>query len=214
MITVTGQTVTVTQDAARFTLSGQVTDVFLGTGPRGYLAIPDVGVSLEGGPSPGSATTDFRGEYTIPGLLAGTYTVSFSKNAYRTTTTTVNLLAETRLLVSMALDVPSHPSASDLTGYWSGQGSYPNAPFKLALVQGETLRGTYSDGLDEGPVHLLPDPPAPLPPYSPNHFTLAVNFGDAILYLECSVEADRLITGSQRTSALGWNRTFPFTMTR
>ncbi|MFB3852606.1 MAG: carboxypeptidase regulatory-like domain-containing protein [Vicinamibacterales bacterium] len=214
-ISVGGQTVTVTQDAPRFTLSGKVTDAFLGTAPRGYLGIADVQIVLTGGPSPASTSTDFRGEYTITGLLPGTYTVSFSKSAYLTTVTTVQLSAETRLLVSMSLDVPSPLSTSNLTGYWTGAGTYPNAPFKLALVHGaSTIRGTYIDGLDEGPVELLLDPPDPLPDYSPGRFTLAVNFGDAILYLECSVDGDRSITGSQRTSALGWNRSFPFTMTR
>jgi hypothetical protein len=76
------------------------------------------------------------------------------------------------------------------------------------------VRGTYLDGLDQGPAAVIADPQLPLPPYSPTRFTIAVNFGDAVLFLDCSVDGDRLITGTQRTSALGWNNTFPFTMTR
>jgi hypothetical protein len=214
-LTIAGRTVTVSQDALRFGLSGKVTDIFLGSGPRGYLALSDVSVTVTGGPSQGSALTDWRGDYTVTGLMAGAYTVSFSKASYRTETATVDVSGATTLPMGLGLDVPTPLTASDLTGYWSGTGNYPNAPFKLALVQnGSTLRGRYLDGLDEGPAEVLLSPPAPLPPYSPTRFTLAVNFGDAILYLDCSVDGERRIIGAQRTSALGWNRTFPFTLTR
>ena len=46
-------------------------------------------------------------------------------------------------------DNATRPSASDLTGTWSGTSTYPNAPFEVRLTQsGGTLRGQYVDRHD------------------------------------------------------------------
>ena len=174
-LTVAGQAVAVSQDGVplpTFALSGRVTDAFIGSVP----GIAGVSVTVTGGPSPGSATTDFGGDYTIPGLLAGIYTVTFAKAFYVTGTATVSIAGATSLPMSLSLDVPAVPSASNLTGYWSGTGSYPNAPFKLALIQdGNQVRGMYRDQLDASL--------AVSGSYSTPVFTLRVDFGDAVLFL-------------------------------
>jgi len=204
-LTVAGQTVAVSQEGApaqTFTLSGRVTDVFIGSA----LGIAGVSVTASGGSGPLSATTDYAGSYAIPGLPAGTYTVTFEKAAYVTATTTIAISGVTSLPMSLSLDVPAPPSASNLTGYWSGTGTYPNSPFKLALVQnGGQLRGMYVDRLDSSwSVSGA---------YSTPEFTLRIDFGDAVLFLECAIKDAREVNGVHRTSALG-NRPYPFTMTR
>jgi len=204
-LNIAGQLVAVSQDGVplpTFALSGRVTDVFMGPA----MGLAGVTVAATGGPGQGSATTDPSGSYTIPGLLAGEYTVTFTKAFYRTATTTVVIAGATVLPMSLTLDVPAVPSASDLTGYWSGTGSYPNDPFRLLLVQeGSTLRGMYLDQHDASP--------SVSGAYSAAEFVLRVDFGDAVLFLECVIEDAREINGVQRTSALG-NRPFPFTMKR
>jgi hypothetical protein len=196
--------VAVSQDGApvpTFVLSGTVTDAFLGT-PFG---VSGVSVTASGGPSEGGAVTDLSGTYSIAGLPAGTYTVVFSRASYRTATATVTVSEATELPMNLSLDAPATPSTSDLTGYWSGTGSYPNNPFKLMLIQdGTALRGTYVDQHDAGSVSGS---------WTATEFTLAVNFGDAVLLLECEVEDPREVNGVQRTSALG-NRPYGFTMKR
>lgn len=203
-LTVAGRTIAVSQDGApvpTFVLSGAVTDAFLGS-PFG---VAGVSVTVSGGPGDGAAVTDFSGKYSVAGLLAGTYTVAFSRASYRTATATVTVSGATDLPVSLSLDAPASPSMSDLTGYWSGTGSYPNNPFKLVLLQdGDTLRGTYVDQHDSGSVSGS---------WAATEFTLAVNFGDAVLLLECEIEDAREVNGVQRTSALG-NRPYGFTMKR
>lgn len=98
------------------------------------------------------------------------------------------------------------PSAADLTGTWTGTGSYPNAPFEFRLTQtGSTLRGSYSDRHDssssiDGAV-------------ANGMMTAAVDFGDAKLHFEGTVEDARHVRGTMRTSALG-NTPYPFTMAR
>jgi hypothetical protein len=206
-LTVAGQAVTVSQDGTpppTYGLSGRITDPFIGPS----LGIPGVSVTLSGGPSPGSATTDFSGNYTIPGLLAGTYTVTFAKASYVTATGTATISGtfSTSLSMPLSLDVPAQPSTSNLTGYWTGTGTYPNAPFKLALIQaGTQFRGMYADGHDVSP--------SVSGTYATPEFTLRVDFGDAVLFLECLLEEAREVSGVQRTSALG-NRPYPFDMKR
>jgi len=203
-LTIAGHAVAVSQDGLplpAFALSGRVTDAFIGSVP----GIAGVSVSATG-PGSGAATTDFEGNYSIPGLLAGTYTVTFVKASYVTVTATVAISGATSRPMTLALDVPPVPSASNLTGYWSGTGSYPNDPFKLALIQsGNQLRGVYVDRHDVSP--------AVSGSYSTPEFTLRVDFGDAVLFLECAIDDARKIRGVQRTSALG-NRPYPFEMTR
>ncbi len=185
-----------------FALSGRVTDAFIGQSP----GLSGVSVTAADGPSQGSSTTDAFGNYAIPGLPAGTYTVTFAKAAYTTVVATAAVSGPTALSMVLSLEVPAAPSSSDLTGYWSGTGTYPNDPFRLLLVQqGETLRGMYADQHDASSsvsgAFATPD------------FVLRVDFGDAVLFLECAVEDAREINGVQRTSALG-NRPWPFTMKR
>ncbi len=203
-LTVAGRTIAVSQDGApvpTFVLSGAVTDAFLGS-PFG---VAGVSVTVSGGPGDGAAVTDLSGKYSIAGLLAGTYTVAFSRASYRTATATVTVSGSTDLPMILSLDAPATPSTADLTGYWSGTGSYPNNPFKLVLLQdGDTLRGTYVDQHDSGSVSGT---------WAATEFTLAVNFGDAVLLLECEIEDAREVNGVQRTSALG-NRPYGFTMKR
>lgn len=98
------------------------------------------------------------------------------------------------------------PTLSDLTGTWTGTGTYPNAPFKFVLTQtGTTLRGEYSDGNDRstsvGGTYTSPS------------VTVDVNFGDGHLQFAGTVVNARTITGNMWTSSLG-NRLYPFTMTR
>jgi len=204
-LTVAGQVVAVSQDgvpAPTYVLSGNVSDTFIGP----PLGISGVSVSVSGGASPGSATTDFAGDYTIAGLLAGTYTVTFAKASYLTGTASIAISGPASLSTSLSLDVPATPSAANLTGYWSGTGSYPNDPFKLALIQnGGQLRGMYVDQHDAS-LSISGT-------YSSPELTLRVDFGDAVLFLECVVEDARDIGGVQRTSALG-NRPYPFKMRR
>ena len=204
-LTVADKAIAVSQDGApaqTFTLSGRVTDAFIGQA----LGIPGVSVSVSGGSGPLSATTEYGGSYAIPGLPAGVYTVTFEKAAYVTATTTIAISGATSLPMSLTLDVPAPPSASNLTGYWSGTGTYPNAPFKLALVQsGGQLRGIYVDRHDSSS--------SVSGAYSTPEFTLRIDFGDAVLFLECAIKDAREVNGVHRTSALG-NRPYPFTMTR
>jgi len=201
-LTVAGQAIAVSQGAQTFSLSGTVTDAFIGPA----LGLAGVSVTVIGGPSAGAAVTDPAGHYTMTGLFAGDYTITFFKAAYVMATATVQLQSSTTQPMALSLDVPASPSAANLTGYWTGTGTYPNAPFKLALVhEGGTLRGTYVDQHDLSMDVSGADG-------SPQ-FTLRVNFGDAVLFLECEIEDAREINGVQRTSALG-NRPYPFTMKR
>lgn len=103
-------------------------------------------------------------------------------------------------------DNPVGPTGSDLTGSWTGQSTYPNAPFTLSLTQsGGTLRGEYRDRLDRslsvtGTV-------------SSSSVDMVVDFGDAKLNLQGTVLTARTVQGEMFTSALG-NQRFAFTMTR
>jgi hypothetical protein len=100
----------------------------------------------------------------------------------------------------------SNPSALDLTGTWSGTGSYPNAPFELRLTQsGSSLRGSYSDRHDtSSSVTGSRDGSA---------ITVSIDFGDAKLNVEGTIDDGRHVRGTMRTSALG-NTPYPFAMTR
>ena len=98
------------------------------------------------------------------------------------------------------------PSRLDLSGHWNGTGSYPNAPFQLMLTQtGTTLRGSYSDRHDTSlSVHGT---------LVAGVMTIAIDFGDAQLHLEGTVENSERVRGTMRTSALG-NTPYAFTMNR
>lgn len=204
-LTIASQSVAVSQDGVplpTFVLSGRVTDVFIGPA----FGLVGVAVAVTGGPSAGSAMTDTSGNYAIPGLLAGAYTVTFTKAFYRAATAMIDVAGASVLPMTLSLDVPAVPSVSDLTGYWSGTGSYPNNPFKLVVIQdGGTFRGVYVDQHDASP--------SVSGSYAAPEFVLSVNFGDAGLLLQCVIEDAREINGVQRTPSLG-NRPFAFTMKR
>lgn len=211
-LTVAGQSATVSQDAApapRYTLSGRIIDAFLASPDAPHATWPGIaGVSVvvSDGPTPGSATTDGSGDFTVAGLLAGTYAVTAAKAMYATATSTVTVAGPTAVWVTMALDPPVPHVVSNVTGYWSGAGTYPNDPFKLVLIQtGNQLRGMYADQHDASP--------AVSGTYSTPEFTLRVDFGDAVLFLECMIEDAHDVSGVQRTSALG-NRPYAFRMKR
>jgi hypothetical protein len=97
-------------------------------------------------------------------------------------------------------------SGSNLSGTWSGTGTYPNAPFTLTLIQtGSRLRGSYRDQHDssvsvDGTLNG-------------DFMSVNVNFGDAGLLIEGEVQSAQEVRGTMRTSALG-NRPFAFTMRR
>jgi len=204
-LTVASRTVAVSQDGVHiptFVLSGRVTDAFVGPA----IGLAGVSVTVVGGPSQGSDVTDAAGDYDIGGLVAGVYEVAFSRTGYAATTVGAAVSGPTSLPMALSLDVPAAPSSSNLTGYWSGTGDYPNAPFRLALVQdGSVLRGIYVDQHD---VSLSVSGAS-----GSAAFVLRVDFGDAVLFLECEIEDPREVNGVQRTSALG-NRPYPFTMKR
>jgi polyisoprenoid-binding protein YceI len=126
----------------------------------------------------------------VPGVALAARAVSFAAAA----------------AVAIACHSSTSPSASDLSGTWTGTGSYPNAPFELKLVQtGSSLRGSYSDRHDssnsvDGTL-------------AGDVMTASIDFGDAKLHFEGTVEDARRVRGTMRTSALG-NTPYPFTMTR
>lgn len=111
-------------------------------------------------------------------------------------------------ITGIACNTPSStsPSVLDLSGTWTGTGSYPNTPFQLTLTQiGSSLRGSYADRHDSSSMvsgTLAGDV-----------MTATIDFGDAKLHLEGTVEDVRRVRGTMRTSALG-NTPYPFTMTR
>jgi hypothetical protein len=118
----------------------------------------------------------------------------------------VSALAATFLAAATCGGSPAGPSAADVTGAWAGTGSYPNAPFQLTLTQtGTAVRGSYADRHDASQSVSGTLSCAVL--------TLAVDFGDAQVHVEGTVETARLVRGTMRTSALG-NTPFPFTMVR
>lgn len=200
-ILVAGQSSSVSQAGVSvFTLSGTVMDAFLG------IPLADVTVVISSGPTGGSAVTTAGGGYILPGLLPGNYVLSFSAPRFVTSTSSVTVSANTTLNASLALSTASSPSTSDLTGAWSGTGSYPNAPFKLELFQsGTRLTGVYKDQHD---LSL-----AVSGTYSSTEFVLRVDFGDAVLVIECVIDNARQIHGVMRVSVLA-NFPYPYTMAR
>lgn len=103
-------------------------------------------------------------------------------------------------------DSPAAPTAADMTGTWSGMGTYPNSPFQLVLTQtGTTLKGEYSDKLDRST--------SVSGTYTAPAFIISVNFGDAGLTISGTLATARSAQGTMFTPSLG-NQMFSFTMTR
>jgi hypothetical protein len=107
---------------------------------------------------------------------------------------------------TMCGDSPAAPTAADMTGTWSGMGTYPNSPFQLVLTQtGTALKGEYSDKLDRST--------SVTGTYMEPTFLISVNFGDAGLTITGTLAAARSAQGAMFTPSLG-NQMFSFTMTR
>lgn len=103
-------------------------------------------------------------------------------------------------------DSPVAPTTTNLSGTWTGTGTYPNMPFLLVLTQtGTTLRGSYRDQHD---ASLSVDGT-----FTDPTFAIVIDFGDAKLNITGTVVSARTVEGQMFTSALG-NRLYPFTMTR
>lgn len=103
-------------------------------------------------------------------------------------------------------DSPSAPTTSDMTGTWSGTGTYPNAPFQLVLTQtGTALKGEYSDRLDRST--------SVTGTYTNPGFSISVNFGDAGLTINGTLATARSAQGTMFTPSLG-NQMFPFNLAR
>lgn len=181
---------------ALFALSGTVIDIAT------RRAISGASVSAAGQ----ITTTNRSGNYSLH-LSAGTYSVTFAASGYSSAVATITIAGDTSYQRTLAINTPDPPTTSNLTGTWSGAGSYPNAPFQLFLQQsGNSIVGYYEDRHDGGSVTGTF--------VASGSFTLVVNFGDGFLRLECSpISNARQIQGVQRTSALG-NIPYPFTMMR
>jgi len=182
--------------AVTFTLSGTVVD------KATVSAIAGASVSVPGQ----MTTTDSLGSYALR-LTSGTYSVTFAAAGYSAAVATITVSADTTYRSALAINAPDPPTTSNLTGTWSGAGTYPNAPFQLFLAQnGSSVVGYYEDQHDTGRVS------GTFVPFGV--FTLVVDFGDGSLRLECNpITSPRQVQGVQRTSALG-NTPYPFTMTR
>ncbi len=178
---------------ATFTLSGTVIDIATRRGIAGALIVT----------TRGSTQTDPSGNFSIR-IPPATYLINVLASGYATENVTIDLRADTARQIALAIRTPASPTMSDLTGTWSGSATYPNAPFTLFLEQsGDTLLGYYKDQHDAGSVSREVS----------STFVLRVDFGDAVVFMECAIDDPRHIHGVMRTSALG-NVPYPFSMTR
>ena len=131
----TSLSVSLAQTVVTHTLSGTVTDA------GGH---PLAGVSVNvGGVASGS--TNSSGYYSIPGVAAATYSVTFSLSGYNTQTQSANLTADSTLSVSLA--ATSAPRFT-LSGTVIGSGGSPLAGVAVSvggLASGVTnASGNYS----------------------------------------------------------------------
>jgi hypothetical protein len=197
-----GQSLSISQSGvSTYTLSGTVTDAFLGSPVAGASVV------IASGPSSGSTSTSSNGRYVLSGLLPGAYVIQFSAPRFATGVASLSLVTDSVLNSALVLSTTSPPSISDLTGAWSGTGSYPNMPFKLELFQtGTALSGVYQDQHDGSSTVSGT--------YAAAGFILSVNFGDAFLTLECFIDSAQQIHGRMRSPSLNSNSPYPFTMTR
>jgi hypothetical protein len=94
--------------------------------------------------------------------------------------------------------------AIDLTGVWSGESDYINAPFEFRITQrGLIVSGGYQDQKDFGGVAGQ---------ITGDEILLDVNFGDTGIRFYGTIETTALIRGTIWVPVLG--RTFTFVMTR
>jgi len=182
-----------------YTLSGLAKEAWIDTG------LPGATVSIAAGPSRGSTTTDDQGRYTLPGLLPGVYTVTFSKPApYGSASyAPVNVFADATFSGAVSLSGPFPVTVSNLQGYWVAQGPYPNEPCWILLFQnGSKLEGWYKDRRDYSTTMSGT--------YTGGAVTIDV--GTAGLTFEGRVEDARCIRGVIKNEALGGN--FPVSLSR
>jgi hypothetical protein len=182
-----------------FTISGTVTTSWT------LLPMPGVTVTAEG-LSRASTTTDARGIYRLPNLLAGEYRVTVFKPFYRTFTNQVSVFSDVTHDRVLPVDQQSPPSPSNLSGAWVGHGPYRDEPLWLALVDtGTGFEGTYRDrtytsyavsGSRQGTSVLL---------------RIDVG-GGFVLTVEGDVPEGRCLWGVIKNEALGGN--FPITFSR
>jgi hypothetical protein len=93
----------------------------------------------------------------------------------------------------------------NLTGVWSGESDYINAPFTMNLTQrGDSFGGTYRDQKDFGGVAGR---------ITETQVVIDVNFGDTGFRMHGAIESAGRIRGTLFVPVLG-GRTFTFEMTR
>lgn len=183
-----------------YSLSGVVKEAWIDTG------LPGATVTIASGPSRGFAMTDAQGRYTLPNLLPGIYSVTFSKPAPygRITYSPIDVSADATFSGALSLSTGLPLTATNLQGYWVAQGPYPNEPCWILIFQdGTRLTGWYKDrqhysttmsGSYTGDVVLL-------------------DVGVPGLTIEGRVQDARCIRAFIKNEALGGNN-FPVTMSR
>ena len=114
--------------ATTYTLSGFVTNA-------SGAPLSGVSVSVSGG---GSTTTDGTGAYSISGLAAGTYSVTYSLGGYTTQALSIAVAANTTRSIALALS-PTTITYS-LSGTVSDSGGTPLSGVQVAV--GSTASGT------------------------------------------------------------------------
>ena len=124
-----GQTASVSVTVMLLTkgmLTGAVTDVATG------LALPEVTVTVEGSQNTYTAITDAQGAYTLPGIAAGSFIVTFAKTGYFSQTSTGDI-ANGQVQTVNAQMTPLPPLAVSITAPQDG------AVFSLPSI---TVNGT------------------------------------------------------------------------
>jgi hypothetical protein len=135
--------------------------------------------------------------------LVTTLTVSASPGFYFVRVVAVNTTGGSP--PSGDLHVVVGATSFDLTGVWSGESNYINAPFTMNLTQrGDSFGGTYRDQKDFGGVAGR---------ITDSQVVIDVNFGDTGFRMNGTIESANRIRGTLFVPVLG-GRTFTFEMTR
>lgn len=181
-----------------YTLSGLVKDAFIDLGMTG------VRVAIGSGPGVPAAVTDESGRYTLRNLPAGPYSVTLSRQLYRSTTQTVTVSGETTFNASMLAATQFPLTAENILGYWNVGGPYPENPCRLLLLQEGTsiTGGAYRNNRDYS-TKLTGT-------YVGRQLTVRVDVGDTILTVEASVDDGRNMRGVIKDERHGGN--FPITI--
>ena len=185
--------------SATYTLSGVVKEAWIDTG------LPGATVTIASGPSRGSTTTDALGRYTLPNLMPGSYSVTFSKPLpYGSVTyAPLSVVADASFSGSLSLTGGFPVTSANLQGYWVAQGPYPYEPCWILIFQnGTRLEGWYKDGRDYSTAMSG----------SRTGDAVSIDVGVSGLRIEGRVEDERCIRGFIRNDALGGN--FPVAISR